>query len=150
MITAYNAVRPRKIYVASSWRNQLQAEVVKALHQDGHSVYDFKNPRPGNTGFGWSQIDPEWKDWTIERYRECLDHPIAKAGFASDFNAMKWADTFLLVLPCGRSAHLELGWACGQGKQTIVLLDKMEPELMVKMVDHLCLSLDECRQVLAS
>jgi len=54
-----------------------------------------------------------------------------------------------LVLPCGRSAHLELGWFCGQGKQTIVLLDQMEPELMVKMVDHICISLDEVRDLLA-
>lgn len=115
----------------------------------GHQVYDFKNPRPDNAGFAWSEIDPNWECWTPERYRELLDHPIAKAGFASDFNAMKWADTFLLVLPCGRSAHLELGWACGQGKQTLVILDAMEPELMVKMVDHLCLSLQEALDVLA-
>lgn len=149
MNTHFPAVRWRKIYVASSWRNERQAEVVKALHWDGHQVYDFKNPRPGNKGFAWSQIDPKWEGWDVEAYRKLLDHPIAKAGFASDMNAMKWADTFVLVLPCGRSAHLELGWACGQGKQTLILLDKMEPELMVKMVDHLCVSLDELREILA-
>lgn len=143
------AIRPRKIYVASSWRNIHQAQVVEALRSAGHQVYDFKNPRPDNKGFAWSDIDPNWEGWTPERYRELLDHPIAKDGFASDFNAMKWADTFLLVLPCGRSAHLELGWACGQGKQTMVLLDAMEPELMVKMVDHICLSLQEALDVLA-
>lgn len=143
------AIRWRKIYVASSWRNTTQPEVVKALQLDGHMVYDFKNPRPGNNGFGWRQIDPNWENWDVETYRNALDHPIAKAGFASDFNAMKWADTFVLVLPCGRSAHLELGWACGQGKQTLVLLDKMEPELMVKMCDHLCASLNEVREILA-
>jgi len=122
---------------------------VAALLKDGHTVYDFKNPRPGNNGFHWSEIDPNWEGWTPERYRELLDHPIAKAGFASDFNAMKWADTFVLVLPCGRSAHLELGWACGQGKQTLILLDKMEPELMIKMVDHLCVSIEEVRKILS-
>jgi len=143
------AIRPRKIYVASSWRNSLQPQVVAALLKDGHTVYDFKNPRPGNNGFHWSEIDPNWEGWTPERYRELLDHPIAKAGFASDFNAMKWADTFVLVLPCGRSAHLELGWACGQGKQTLILLDKMEPELMIKMVDHLCVSIEEVRKILS-
>ncbi len=148
--TNYPAVRPRKIYVASSWRNTAQPEIVKALHFDGHSVYDFKNPRPGDCGFHWSAIDPKWQDWTPAQYRDALDHPIAKSGFASDFNAMKWADTFLLVLPCGRSAHLELGWACGQGKQTLILLDKMEPELMTKMVDHICTTLNECREILAS
>lgn len=142
-------IRPRKIYVASSWRNNHQATVVQQLMAAGHEVYDFKNPRPGNQGFAWSQIDAEWESWTPDRYRESLDHPIAKASFASDFNAMKWADTFVLVLPCGRSAHLELGWACGQGKQTLILLDRMEPELMVKMCDHLCTSLDELLTVLA-
>lgn len=145
------AIRPRKIYVASSWRNTLQPDVVAALRPSGHQVYDFKNPRPGgDVGFAWAEIAPGWEAWTQERYRELLDHPIAKAGFASDFNAMKWADTFVLVLPCGRSAHLEIGWACGQGKQTVVLLQPMEPELMVKMCDHLCISLAEVLSVLAS
>ena len=146
----YPAVRWRRIYVASSWRNPLQAGVVAALQSDGHLVYDFKNPRPGDRGFAWSEIDPNWMKWTAEEYRAALDHPIAKAGFASDFNAMKWADTFVLVLPCGRSAHLELGWACGQGKQTLVLTrDGEEPELMAKMCDHICTSLDELRTILS-
>lgn len=143
------AIRKRKIYVASSWRNERQPEVVKGLQDCGHEVYDFKNPRPGDNGFHWSEIDKDWKDWSPEAYRDALDHPVAKSGFASDFGAMKWADTFVLVLPCGRSAHLELGWACGQGKQTLILLDKMEPELMTKMVDHICLDLNEVATILA-
>jgi hypothetical protein len=145
----YPAVRWRRVYVTSSWRNEQQPTVVAALRQDGHMVYDFKNPRPGDKGFHWSEIDPNWQNWTEEEYRDALDHPIAKRGYASDFNAMKWADTFVLILPCGRSAHLELGWACGQGKQTLILLDKMEPELMTKMVNHLCITLDEVREILA-
>ena len=51
---------------------------------------------------------------------------------------MNRADTFVLVLPCGKSAHLELGWAVGAGKRTAILLeDPVEPELMYRMVDHL-------------
>jgi hypothetical protein len=141
--------RPRRIYVASSWRNDKQPEVVDALRNCGHYVYDFRNPHPGSDGFRWTEIDPNWESWTPTEYLQALDHPIAKEGFASDFGAMKWADVFVLVLPCGRSAHLELGWACGQGKQTLILLDQMEPELMIKMVDHICVSLEEVLQVLA-
>lgn len=144
----YNATRRRRIYVASSWRNTAYDGVVAALLSDSHQVYDFRNPRPGDRGFSWAEIDPQWEAWTPEQYRAALDHPIAKRGYASDFAAMKWADTFVLVLPCGRSAHLELGWACGQGKQTIILLDKMEPELMAKMADTICTSLDEVREAL--
>lgn len=29
-----------------------------------------------------------------------------------------------MVLPCGKSAHLELGWAVGAGKRTIILLEE--------------------------
>lgn len=138
-----NTARPHKIYVASSWRNELQPMVVDVLRSSGHEVYDFRNPAPGNFGFSWSEIDPDWKSWTPEEYRDALTHPIAERGFSLDFGAMQWADTFVCVLPCGRSAHLELGWAAGQGKKTIVFLQDMEPELMAKMCDHLCVSLEE-------
>lgn len=36
-----------KIYVASSWRNVFQQDVVDILRNLGHEVYDFKNPHMG-------------------------------------------------------------------------------------------------------
>jgi hypothetical protein len=79
---------------------------------------------------------------TVETYLAMLAHPRAAAGFDADFAAMERADTFVLVLPCGRSAHLELGWAVGAGKRTAILLeDPAEPELMYRMVDYLSPSL---------
>jgi hypothetical protein len=132
-----------KIYVASSWRNGDQPGVVNALRQAGHEVYDFRNPAPDDTGFSWAQIDPNWQDWTHAEFREGLKHPLAEHGFRLDFQAMHWADTFVLVMPCGRSAHLELGWAVDAGKRTVILLADGEPELMYKMADRICVSLDE-------
>ena len=139
-----------KIYVASSWRNKKQPAVVSALKAQGHAVYDFKNPKDGDNGFHWSDIDPYWTSWTPEECRAHLDHTIAERGFKNDFDAMEWADTFVLVQPCGRSAHLELGWACGKGKKTCILLDNGEPELMVKMVDFIAIDLDEVIQWLTN
>lgn len=135
-----------RIYVASSWRNTVQPSVVAALRADGHSVYDFRNPAPGDHGFGWRQCaEPEQlKD--PRRFRdEVLKHPIALDGFAKDMTALRSADATVLVLPCGRSAHLELGWAAGAGRRTLVLLDDpmSEPELMYLMNSKICVSLDE-------
>lgn len=77
-----------------------------------------------------------------ESYLRLIEHPRAIEGFDADFAAMEKADTFVLVLPCGRSAHLELGWAVGQGKRTAILLDDpVTPELMYRMVDYLAPSL---------
>lgn len=141
----------RRIYVASSWRCAKQPAIVTELDAAGHEVYDFRNP-PGSSGFGWSEIDPSWKTWTPEAYRSHLQHPRAAEGFRSDFRAMAWADTFVLVLPCGRSAHLEAGWAIGQRKPTAILLDGdgFEPELMYRMADKLATSTSELLAWLAT
>jgi len=133
-----------KVYVASSWRNTIQPAVVHRLREAGHEVYDFRYPAPGNHGFSWKQVHSHEPPWSAVETRETLLHAVAEGGFKLDFDAMKWSDAIVMVQPCGRSAALELGWGAGAGKRTIVLLaDGQEPELMVKMADRLCVSLDE-------
>jgi len=113
---------------------------VAVLRAAGHEVYDFRNPKNGEHGFHWSEIDKAWQDWTPAEYKMCLSHEIANYGFNCDFDAMKWADVCVLVLPCGRSAHTEAGWMKGVGKPTIIYMpQKEEPELMYKIFDKLCL-----------
>lgn len=132
-----------RIYVASSWRNPHQPSIVDVLRRNGHDVYDFRNP-PHSTGFGWSQIGLELPVSAVDYRNALLTHPRAAQGFMSDFSAMRAADTCLLVLPCGRSAHLELGWMAGAGKRTIILTqDGEEPELMALLADKICVDLDE-------
>lgn len=111
-----------KIYVASSWRNIYQPAVVGLCRKAGHETYDFRNPGPGDSGFGWSEIDPAWKAWDFERYRKLLNHPRAQQGFNLDMGGLRNCDACVLVYPCGKSAHLELGWAAGSGKRTAILV----------------------------
>jgi nucleoside 2-deoxyribosyltransferase len=125
----------RRIYLASSWRNPYQPALLDHLRRAGHQVYDFRNPSSEDHGFSWSEVDPDWKNWTPEQYRAALDHPIARAGFARDHTAMDWADTCVLLLPSGRSAHVEAGWMAGQGKPVHVVCSpgtSPEAELMYR------------------
>lgn len=132
-----------RIYVASSWRNPLQQEIVARLREEDFEVYDFKNP-PGRTGFAWSDIDPDWQKWNATQFVAALGHPIAQAGFSSDMGALAICHACVCVLPCGRSAHLELGHAVGAGKFTAVLLGKdEEPELMYRMCDLVTDDIDQ-------
>lgn len=108
-----------------------QPTLVAILRKHGHEVYDFRNP-PNRAGFAWKDISAEWKDWTPEKFRESLEHPDAIAGFSADYDAMKWADCCVLLLPCGRSAHLEAGYFWGAGKPLHIMLSDGEPELMYK------------------
>jgi hypothetical protein len=127
----------------------MQPGVCAALKAAGIPHYDFKNPE-GGTGFSWREVKTEapsvaqgikakGSDWEeVDEYLRMVGHPRAIEGFEADYAAMQRADTFVMVLPCGKSAHLELGWAVGAGKRTIILLeDPVEPELMYRMCDEM-------------
>jgi hypothetical protein len=132
-----------RIYVASSWRNKFYPDVVKRLREEGHEVYDFRNPPHGGHGFRWTEIDANALEWSFNQYSEGLHHPLAERQFAADLEAMEWADTCVLVLPCGRSAHTEAGWFAGAGKRVIAYIPEMvEPELMYKLFDSVTDNLD--------
>jgi hypothetical protein len=130
--------QPEYVYVASSWRCPMQEAVVITLRTAGIACYDFRKDEGAQ--FHWSEVGVNSTVETVDGYLAGIDHPRAIAGFASDFGAMQRADAFVLVLPCGRSAHLELGWAVGQRKRTAILLEGDEvrpPELMYKLVDYI-------------
>lgn len=133
------------VYVASSCRNeQRQQHVVRLLRSVlDVPIYDFREPEPGVSGFSWSEIDPAWQSWSAESFRDALGHHIAFDWFHRDFDAMKRSSLCVLVLPCGRSAHLEAGYFAGDdSKRLIIALDQtaatpVEPELMYKLADEI-------------
>ena len=125
-------------------RNEFYPEVVEALCKVGHDVYDFRNPPSGDGGFKWSNVDPNYMDWTPEEYRQQLSCPQSERQFRNDIEAMLSCDACVLVLPCGRSAHTEAGWFAGKGKKVIAYIPtKQEPELMYKLFSAVCCSIEE-------
>jgi nucleoside 2-deoxyribosyltransferase len=89
-------------------------------------------------------VDEKAPEWTFEQYADGLHHPLAERQFAADLEALEAADTCVLVLPCGRSAHTEAGWMAGAGKKVIAYIPEMvEPELMYKLFDRVVGNLDD-------
>jgi len=141
----------RRIYLASSWRNELQPEYVQLLRKWGHQVYDFRNPPNGPGGFHWSELDENWSLWSPSQYRDhLLNDARAAQGFTQDLRGMAWSDTCVLLMPCGKSAHLELGLCAGQGKHTVVHIPnyEFEPELMYLLADDITSDQDKLRETL--
>jgi len=122
-----------KVYVASSWRNPRYEAVVAAIREAGHDVHDW---RGSEYAFSWSEISPEWRNWTAREFQLALGKPRAINAFHDDRRGILTSDVCILLLPCGRSAHLEAGFAAGLGKPLIILLDpqdvRLEPELMYR------------------
>jgi len=144
------------IYIASSWKNPIQPEVVKTLRDEGFHVYDFRNPfyplypNDHNKGFSWTDIDPMWKAWSFNGYMQGLKHISSIAGYNADLTGMKRADVCVLVLPSGRSAHIEAGWFKGAGKKLIIFQSTMVKfeaetgaELMYLMADLITSNINE-------
>jgi hypothetical protein len=91
-------------------------------------------------------VNPDWLQWTPEQFITDLysEHPAVVRGCGFDKAALDLCDACVLVLPCGRSAHLEAGYCAGQGKLTLFYLhpDRFEPELMY-LLGHGCVTNSE-------
>lgn len=125
------ALKYRSVYVASSWKNNYLPGIVHILRRCGLEVYDFREPSPGQKGFSWKEVAPDWENWTPSQWRDALKSSQAMAGFRRDLDAMEKADLCLLVLPSGRSAHLEAGYMAGKGKAVLTLaLESSGADLM--------------------
>jgi hypothetical protein len=73
------------------------------------------------------EADDQWRKYEISRgrtYAEALRAPAGQNVFQFDLGHLKSATHGLLVLPAGRSGHMELAWLAGQGKRTAILLDQ--------------------------
>ena len=122
-----------KIYLATSWRNERYYNVKATIESavTDAQVYDFRKD-----GFRWKDsglIDQS----DTEQYMRSLYTTVAESGFNRDMYNLDTADACVLLLPCGKSAHLEAGYAAGKGIPVAVLLsrDEFQPELMYKMSD---------------
>lgn len=56
-------------------------------------------------------------------YRELLNNAAAKNIYDFDKRHIDQCDIAVMVMKCGRSAHLELGYVIGQGKPGFILFD---------------------------
>lgn len=107
-----------KIYMASSWKNE---KVVKAvtniLRETGFDVDNFTDNANGRFVFHYLEIG---EIHTLNAISFLKDERAQKA-FQEDKKWLDWADVVVLVLPAGRSAHLEAGYIKGQGKHLVIL-----------------------------
>ena len=121
----------RRIYIASSWKNAKSVRALACWLRDkgNHEVFDFTDMdnRPDSLDkfvFGareWAEYSGKNPD-EIE-YKDFLTWEPTKRAFASDKAGLDWANTVILLLPSGRSSHLEAGYAVGCGKDLFIFGD---------------------------
>ena len=123
------------IYLIGSLRNPQIPEIANTLRSAGHDVFD-------DWFSAGHEADDKWRDYEKVRgrsYIEALKGLSAEHVFQFDLKHLQRADTAVLVYPAGKSAHLELGWALGQGKRGFILLDNPDRwDVMLKFATGVC------------
>ena len=113
-----------KIYLIGSLRNPKIIETALMLRAAGHEVFD-----------DWISAGPEaddyWQKYEIAKgnnYKQGLAGYAAKHVYEFDKYHLDRNDIAILVLPAGKSGHLELGYMIGKGKPGYILFDEVMPD----------------------
>lgn len=134
------------IYLIGSLRNPEIPKVAAKLREAGHYVFD--------DWFAAGEFaDDAWRDYEVNRghnLRQALDGHAAHHVFEFDKIHLDLADTGVLILPSGKSGHLELGYLIGRGCKSYIVYPS-EPErfdVMYLLADRTLNSLEELISIL--
>lgn len=134
-----------KIYIASSWRNQQKVlDLSKRLEAEGFEVDAFCRATDKRYSFHWSEfVDEEIELLKYDAITFIHAHKVQRA-FQEDKSWLDWSDAVIMLMPCGKSSHLEAGYAKGQGKGLYIYgeFPKGEFEVMYGFADGLFRSED--------
>ena len=127
-------------FIASRWRNRDQVlELVRKLRGKGKTVYCFLDaPHVIKRTMNDPEEDMkefESRDWRNDRY--------VREVFENDLKAEKEAECLILLLPAGKSAHIEAGIAYGLGKKCILIGEQKEAESLYLIFNEFYSKIDE-------
>ena len=129
------------IYLIGSLRNPKVRELAADLREAGHDVFDDWHSAGPNA-------DDEWQKYEQDRkrpYHIALHGLHAETVFALDKTHLDRCQVGVLLLPAGKSGHLELGYMLGRGKRGYVFLPEAPErfDIMYKLATRIVSNVDE-------
>ena len=133
-------------FIASRWRNKDQVlELTEKIRNKNKPVYCFIE----GDGTQYALKDAEQK-YSAEEFMEMFENlpnwqtdPRVKEIFDVDMNALKDSEMLILLLPAGKSAHIESGAAYGMGKKCILIGEQKETESLYRIFDEFYPTIDD-------
>jgi len=133
-------------FIASRWRNKKSVlELTRKMRDAGKSVYCFIEG--DGTKYELKDLEekhePEEFMQIFESIPDWKSDPKVKEIFEADINALKNSESLILLLPAGKSAHVEAGVGYGMGKKCIVIGEQKETESLYLIFDAFYKSIDD-------
>lgn len=108
-----------RIYVAGSFKNADRIRLIgEALRLCGYDVYVFCDEDEPTYRLGQELRQQDLMTLTPQAI---LTNKTLMTIGSLNYMKLLQCDALVLVLPCGRSAHLEAGWMCGQQRPVYVI-----------------------------
>ncbi len=127
--------------VIGRFRNKENTQaLVKAIRAKGKTCYDFaaKPAAPTHpTATGEEQMA------ILESHPDYLNDPVHKDHYEKDMAGLQGAETVVLLLPAGTSAHIEAGIAFGLGKKLVLIGTPEKPETLYYIFDECYKNVEE-------
>jgi hypothetical protein len=118
--------KKKHYYIIGSLRNPYVPELEKSIIKNCPTVKPFAEWH----GAG-SEADDAFKEYHNglgRSFREALLSPAARHIFEFDKHHLDRCDGAILLMPSGKSCHLEAGYMVGKGKPVLALYPDGEPE----------------------
>ena len=136
----------KSLYLIGSLKNEKVPTIGVELRKMGFEVFDdWFSPGP--------EADDFWRKYEKAKgvsYKEALKGYAGKHIFEFDKSHLDRCDIAVLLMPAGKSCHLELGYMIGCGKPCYVLFDK-EPErwdIMYQFAKDVFFNVDDLKEEL--
>ena len=131
-------------FVASRWRNKdTVTELVDKLRAKGKTVYSFFEAEAEyELKAREHNMSPEEFMEHFENIPDWQNSPMIKEIFDIDMDALKASENVILLLPAGKSAHIEIGAAYGMNKRCILIGEQKETESLYMIFDEFHDSID--------
>lgn len=111
----------KKLYLIGALKNAEIPIITNKLSGLGYDVFS-----------DWWSASEDADDWLRDYYKargydykETINSYAAKHIYNFDKHHLDTSDLAVMLMPCGKSGHLELGYVIGQGKPGYILFDKI-------------------------
>lgn len=112
-------------FVSGRWRNRDNVlDLTRHVREKGYSVYCFLE---ASHSISRVNNDPEEDMQDFEK-RDWRNDPYVQQVFDNDMEGERNSEKFVMLLPVGKSCHIEAGVAYGLGKECILIGEQQEAE----------------------
>lgn len=132
-------------YVAGRWRDHAKIRsIVDAIRNADKTVYCFIDNEYDGDGITQTKepLPSETTQNMVERISDWQTNPTFRKMFENDMQGLRDAEQYIIVLPAGLSAHMELGAAYGMGKPCYAIGTPEKVETLYLMLTALYPDID--------